>query len=295
MARPIFNNSIFQQLVKPLQPSKLINHHLPFFNLRSISTPSDLKSIEAQVPQWLKELEINQNSKFLISCLNESGKLNTTTESTNNGPEDEASGEVVIYRAKMKNDWRGSPNRVGMSVVGLLIASGYFAQQIRHHGAGPTWPDAKSEWSDYQLVPWHPTTRFLIASSIITFTTYRAFTFLLTLSHTIRKITIPRGIKLITPTTDLKLYSIASQDLIWPLNQFFPPLISSPSQLLSFGRLTNRTRPLKPHTVPALGPKAYPGALIPLKPIPSGLAFQLPLDGAWGSPDLEPQVVKASL
>lgn len=30
--------------------------------------------------------------------------------------------EIVIYRAKMKEDWRGSPNRVGLSVIGLVIA-----------------------------------------------------------------------------------------------------------------------------------------------------------------------------
>ncbi|MBW0498715.1 hypothetical protein O181_038430 [Austropuccinia psidii MF-1] len=299
-ASVILRTSLINQLSAPGQQFRL-KRDLRLDRLEKICSYSYKAS--DQVPNWLKELEIRQTGRAKTS-------QEKNSESGNNGKGKQADDgeEVMIYVAKLKDNWRGSPTRVGLSLIGFMILSGYVAQQVRHYGAGPVWPDSKDwSWTNFELKPWSDWTRLVVSAGIITLSTYKSIGFILTLSHTVRRISFKLKQPLkndhrhrrsfrqpaIDSNTKLTLYSIGSQDLFYPLNRLFPPLIIRPSELWCFGRLTDRMN-VKAQKI---GEKVVKGGLIPLKPIEGGLATQLPIDGTWGNfnHDLTPDQIKAML
>ncbi|POW13167.1 hypothetical protein PSTT_03931 [Puccinia striiformis] len=114
--------------------------------------------------------------------------------------------QIILYEAVMRDDFSGSPNRIGISIIGLLVVTGLIANQIRHHGAGPVWysrsnpfplacclelmpwlisnrSDPKSAWLDFELKLWDPYTRMFFSMSLITFSVVKSLKFAFTLSQ----------------------------------------------------------------------------------------------------------------
>ncbi|KAH9816534.1 hypothetical protein DFH28DRAFT_207550 [Melampsora americana] len=255
------------------------------------------------IPKWLKSLESNQN--LTKEKLNKS-KTNLKEEKLKERFKKDLRNEIVIYESNINDhDLNRSPNRTGLKLVSLIVISTYFAQQIRHNGAFPIWLECDSHWSDYQLQLLDSRIRVLISTSILTFTTYKSLKYFLTLSHTIRRISIPitssmkslNQIKL-TPKTNLRVFPIGSIDLIWPFKLFFPFLLISPSQFYSLNHLINPNKSFNSNPLLLeLNSVLSKRSLLGIKPIKSSLPFYLPLDGNWGSlnPFIDGNSIKSSL
>ncbi|KAA1070813.1 hypothetical protein PGT21_024825 [Puccinia graminis f. sp. tritici] len=128
----------------------------------------------SSIPGWIKDLEKKQGSLSRPS----QPKLTII-----NNRQKELEDQIIIYQASMKDDFSGSPNRIGISIIGLLITSGLVANQIRHHGAGPVWSDSKSDWLDFELKLWDQSTRMAISIGLITFSFIKSLKFLFTLTQ----------------------------------------------------------------------------------------------------------------
>ncbi|KAA1132563.1 hypothetical protein PGTUg99_005956 [Puccinia graminis f. sp. tritici] len=209
----------------------------------------------SSIPGWIKDLEKKQGSLSRPS----QPKLTII-----NNRQKELEDQIIIYQASMKDDFSGSPNRIGISIIGLLITSGLVANQIRHHGAGPVWSDSKSDWLDFELKLWDQSTRMAISIGLITFSFIKSLKFLFTLTHTIKRITIPKDHlthlkRLISSTRKrnkplseaqlsslrLTFYSIGSLDLIGPLRRLFGFSVHAGIPLSHLLRLS---RPLEEQT-----------------------------------------------
>ncbi|OAV90854.1 hypothetical protein PTTG_02193 [Puccinia triticina 1-1 BBBD Race 1] len=181
------------------------------------------------IPKWLKELEKNQAP--LPSPLPSQPRIV-------NNRQKELDDQAIIYEANIRDDFSGSPNRIGISIIGLLITSGLVANQIRHHGAGPVWSDPKSDWLDFELKLWDQSTRMFISISLITLSFVKSVKFLFTLSHTIKRITIKKthlsqlkklvsarknkpSSQALLDSVPLNFYSIGALDLIYPIKRIF--------------------------------------------------------------------------
>ncbi|EGG04053.1 uncharacterized protein MELLADRAFT_108641 [Melampsora larici-populina 98AG31] len=212
-----------------------------------ISTPT------TPIPRWLKSLESNQNrTKDELNKLATNQKEAKLKEKFNK----DLRNEIVIYESKVDGlDSNRSPNRVGFKLVSLIVISTYVAQQIRHNGAFPIWLDSNSQWSEYQLQLLDSKIRFLISTSILSFTTYKSLRYFLTLSQLS---------DFCQKKYDKKDFDSNNKfDKIFKSNQI-DPQNTYKNELNSI--LSGRS-------------------LVGIKPIKSSLPFYLPSDGNWGSLD----------
>ncbi|KNZ50510.1 hypothetical protein VP01_437g1 [Puccinia sorghi] len=150
--------------------------------------------------QWMQELERKQPPLGLPASATTQGRTQ------NNSRQETLDDQIIIYDAQISDDFSGSPNRIGLSMIGLLLTSGLVANQLRHHGAGPVWPDAQSGWLDFELELWNPSTRILVSVGLITFSFVKSLKFLFTLTQ----LSIS---SIWTPTKKKKRITIKKQDL----------------------------------------------------------------------------------
>ncbi|POW04126.1 hypothetical protein PSHT_11386 [Puccinia striiformis] len=207
------------------------------------------------IPKWMKDLEKNQG------VIPSPSSLLSRSKKAFQNRQKELEDQIILYEAVMRDDFSGSPNRIGISIIGLLVVTGLIANQIRHHGAGPVWysrsnpfplacclelmpwlisnrSDPKSAWLDFELKLWDPYTRMFFSMSLITFSVVKSLKFAFTLSHTIKRITIKKKDlnnlqriisskknKPIDPSilnsVPMTLYSIGSLDLIYPIRKLY--------------------------------------------------------------------------
>lgn len=236
----------------------------------------------------------------------------------------ELSDEIEIYGPGLLQDRssQSSHRWIPLSLIGLLITSGLAANQIRHHGAGPVWKDSKSDWSDFQLELWDPSTRKCLSIGLITFGLLRSLKSFFTLSHTIKRITIKRSdidrfkslIKSTSRTKnsrmisnskiELKFYSIGSLETIYPINKLFKfsifdsitlqDLVRFPIDQSTFGTprhapfiwLKHRLYEGPHHPTPDKPTDDHQLSIQSSSNLPelNSLALQIPKSGVWGHP-----------
>ncbi|PLW15185.1 hypothetical protein PCANC_12849 [Puccinia coronata f. sp. avenae] len=254
------------------------------------------------IPRWLKDLEKKQ-----AALLPPSSPSPRSTPVNNR--QRELDDQIIIYEAHIRDDFSGSPNRIALSMVGLLITSGLVANQIRHHGAGPVWPDPKSAWLDFELKLWDQSTRFLVSMGLISFSFFKSLKFLFTLSHTVKRITIQkshlnqlkqllsskRNKPALMASVPLNFYSVGSLDLIYPINKLFRFSILDAIRLSDLLRLSRPiTAQSQPHNQRSLWLKfaVSPNRSLQTPPAPkqifdhnqlNSFALQIPAVGVWGN------------
>jgi len=222
--------------------------------------------------------------------------------------------QIVIYEARIRDDFSGSPNRIGLSMLGLLLTSGLVANQIRHHGAGPVWPSAESGWLDFELKLWDPSTRILVSVGLITFSFVKSLKFLFTLTHTIKRITIKKqdlrqlqqliatsrkrkkAGRMRGPSVGLTMYPVGAVSLVGPVRKLFG---FSVLESVPLGEMVRLSSPIAGQTLPHdrrslwlkfCDPSSSDPPLLDSSPttplLPSHLnsfALQIPAVGRWGN------------